>query len=472
MARGRAFLAGMVCWLMLVTAAPAGAAPGVVTNGSTFTDTSGALLHAHGGGVIEVGGFFYLFGENRNPDDTFRAVSVYRSTDLVRWEFRNDVLTQESAAELAVAKIERPKVIYNAATDRFVLWMHWENGTDYTQARTAVAVSSTVDGDYTYNGSFRPLGYDSRDMTVYRDDDGTAYLISATRVNADLNIYRLTSDYTGVESLVRTLWPGSYREAPAVFRRDGTYFLVTSGATSWNPNQARYAVASSIDGAWSELRDLGDAITYGSQPTFVLPVAGTSTTSYLYLGDRWAGAWGGPVNDSEYVWLPLEFPSPTSLSLTWSPQVSIDTATGEVSGVGAGRPYSAVVARHSDRCLDLSASSTQVGAPVQQWGCNGGANQAWQLRPLPGGDVTLLARHSHLCLTASATSTAVVQSTCDGGDGQRFAVEDVGGGAVRILARLGGGCLDVAGGSPADGARLLQWPCSGATNQQFSLRGL
>ena len=72
------------------------------------------------------------------------------------------MLTQSSASELAVANMERPKVIFNAATRRFVLWAHWENGSDYTEARTAVATSSTVDGAYSYLGSFRPLGRQSR----------------------------------------------------------------------------------------------------------------------------------------------------------------------------------------------------------------------------------------------------------------------------------------------------------------------
>ena len=122
--------------------------------------------------------------------------------------------------------------------------------------------SSTVDGNYTYRGSFRPLGYDSRDMTVFRDDDGTAYMISAANENADLNVYRLTADYHGVATLVQTLWPGSYREAPAMFKRNGVYFLLTSGATGWAPNQQKYATASSITGTWSALTNVGDGTAY------------------------------------------------------------------------------------------------------------------------------------------------------------------------------------------------------------------
>lgn len=127
-------------------------------NAIQFKDTSGSFIQAHGGGIIKVGNYYYWFGENRNDDDTFYAVSCYRSTDLKNWEFRNNVLTRNTASELASCKIERPKVIYNSSTNQYVMWMHKENATDYDQARAAVAVCSTVDGNYTWQGSFRPLG--------------------------------------------------------------------------------------------------------------------------------------------------------------------------------------------------------------------------------------------------------------------------------------------------------------------------
>ncbi|MEV0902382.1 hypothetical protein [Actinoplanes sp. NPDC049802] len=115
-----ALMAALVTAL-LMPPAPAQAAPVTITNGVQFTDTAGAGVHAHGGGMIKVGSHWYWFGENRNADDTFRAVSVYRSTDLRTWEFRNNVLTSSSAAQLGSSKIERPKVVYNASTGRYVM---------------------------------------------------------------------------------------------------------------------------------------------------------------------------------------------------------------------------------------------------------------------------------------------------------------------------------------------------------------
>src|SRR5262245_290650 len=159
-----------------------------VLNGTQFTTITGAPIQAHGGGVIKVGSYYYWFGENRNPNSTIYAVSCYRSTDFKNWEFRNNVLTANSSPELNPANIERPKVVYNASTGRYVMWMHWENGVNYGEARAAVASSATVDGNYTYHGSFRPLantgvvdhgkpGYMSRDCTLFVDTNGTGYFI-------------------------------------------------------------------------------------------------------------------------------------------------------------------------------------------------------------------------------------------------------------------------------------------------------
>lgn len=82
----------------LVLAPTARAATVVVTNATQFVDTTGAVVHAHGGGVLKVGAYYYWFGENRNADNTFRYVSAYRSSDLKTWEFRRHVLTQPPPA--------------------------------------------------------------------------------------------------------------------------------------------------------------------------------------------------------------------------------------------------------------------------------------------------------------------------------------------------------------------------------------
>jgi hypothetical protein len=474
MFRRIAAVAGLLA--LSVTAVPASAAPVVITNATQFTDTAGAVVHAHGGGVLKVGDYYYWFGENRNPDNSFKAVSVYRSTDLKTWEFRNNALRQSSAAELQSANIERPKVIYNSTTHKYVMWMHKENATDYNEARAAVAVSDTVDGDYTWLRSFRPpSGTTSRDQTLFTDDDGTAYQITATAGNADLSIYRLTADYTGYDTLVANPWPGAYREAPALFKRNGVYFMLTSGTSGWNPNQQRYATATSLAGPWTAMADAGNDTTYRSQTAYVLPVQGTSGTSYLYMGDRWGNSMGGTVNDSQYVWLPIAFPKNNTMVLPWYPQLSVDTAAGTITGVGGG-PYYNLVARHSSKCVDVTSNSAADGAAVLQYTCGGGLNQQWRLTDAGGGYVQVIAQHSGKCLDVSSGSTAdgatVLQYRCGSGTNQQWSFQDQGNGYYRLVARHSGKCLDVSDVSTADGAKLIQWTCGSGTNQQFTRRAV
>lgn len=284
----------------------------VLKNGILWKDTKGEPIHAHGGYIIFHEGYYYWYGEDRREN---YYVSCYRSTNLTDWEFRNHVLTTQSAmqgyrvrttmqlvtAEGGKVNLERPKVLYNKKTGKFVMWVHYENGKDYQDAAAAVATCDTPDGDFVYHGHFNPYGYMSRDCTLFQDDDGTAYFISASRNNADLHMYRLTDDYMNVEKLVHRLWQGEYREAPAVVKIDGKYFMLSSFCTGWAPNQGKYAVADSMEGDWSTLTEIGDETTYQSQPAFILHWKG----HVLYYGDRWGGD-GQKYFESSYVVYPLQ----------------------------------------------------------------------------------------------------------------------------------------------------------------------
>jgi Beta-xylosidase len=283
-----------------------------LNNGALWLDTNGNPIHAHGGYIIQHDGFFYWYGENR-LDNIY--ISCYRSTDLLNWEFRNNIITTESKTEHIRIRtdikltndgkkvnLERPKVLYNSLTNKFVLWVHYENGKDYSSAGCAIATCDTPDGDFIYHGAFNPYGYMSRDCTLFLDDDGSAYFISAARDNADLHVYRLTADFMNVDKLVNILWQGEYREAPAVFKYDGVYYMLSSFCTGWDPNQGKYARGTAIDGDWEILELFGDKTTFDTQPAFVLPYNG----QFLYFSDRWGGG-GDAYFTSSYVVLPIQF---------------------------------------------------------------------------------------------------------------------------------------------------------------------
>lgn len=309
----------------------------VFKNGKALYDTDGNVVHCHGAGFIFHDGYYYMFGEDRRGDS---LVSCYRSKDLATWEFRNIVLSLNSPSALHYVKtdlrlsaknampfappsdaphranIERPKVLYCENTGKFVMWMHYENGRDYNAARCAVAVCDTVDGDYTYLGSFNPAGNDSRDCTLFKDEDSTAYFISTSRDNADIAIYRLSEDYLSVDEQVKTLWPGQFREAPVIIKRGKYYFMLTSRCTSWNPNQGGYAYARSITGKWSMIKPLGNETTFNTQPTAALTVGSDA----LYIGDRWDPA---DYMNSKIIYLPLTFPEENVCVLSRADEVEI-----------------------------------------------------------------------------------------------------------------------------------------------------
>ena len=295
-----------------------------IINGANLIDMQGNIINAHGGGFLKVGKYYYWIGENRRKGV---FVSCYRSTDLINWEFRGDLLTRESHKELDKANIERPKVIYNEKTRQFVMWMHYEYGSDYRYARAAIATSSDIEKPFTYLKSFRPFNNMARDCGLFKEDKGAAYFFAAARENYDMILYKLTDDYLDVKEQVITLWPGGHREGPALVKRGNYYFMITSACTGWAPNQAKYAFSKSIAGPWSELKEIANTTTYESQSTFILPIVGEKTTSYLYIGDRWDGK---QYFNSKYIFLPLNFKNDSTMELSWVEKIQPVVKTGEI----------------------------------------------------------------------------------------------------------------------------------------------
>jgi hypothetical protein len=301
-----------------------------IKNGDFWLDTAGKRIEAHGGGLIHTNDAWYWVGEDKSGTSN-SFVNCYRSTDLSHWEFRHAIVTRQTASELGASDriIERPKVVYNDTTKKYVVWLHWE-GQNYATAEAGVFTSDTVDGDYTLVRHFRPNSNMSRDDTLFKDDDGKAYFLSASNENADLSLYALTDDYTNLKSQLATLWPGSYREAPAIMKADGRYFIVNSAATNWDPNQQKYATATSMTSAFGSLSNVGNGTGYDTQTAFVIPFVGSKTTTYIYAGDRWQDP---DLKSSKYIWLPIKVTA-GKLAMDYYDSWQLNVTTGEWSAGG------------------------------------------------------------------------------------------------------------------------------------------
>jgi hypothetical protein len=305
-------------------AEPAAAALVTITPGTVWRDTANNVIQAHGEGINKVGNTYYWLGEDKTSGALFQNVKCYSSTDLKTWHFVANVLTRQSSGDLGPNRIvERPHVIYNASTSTYVMYMHIDN-TNYSERKAGVATSGSICGTYTYRGSSKPLGHDSLDDNLFLDGS-TGYFMSEDRTNKKLQIYRLSANFLSVTSLVQTL---SQYEAPAMVKVGGRYYLFGSHLTGWSTNDNQYTTSTSIAGSWASWHSFAPSgtNTCNSQTTSILAVSGSSTTSYVFLGDRWNS---GNLADSRYIWEPLTI-SGTTISMTCRSSWTIDTASGAV----------------------------------------------------------------------------------------------------------------------------------------------
>ncbi len=336
--------------------------PQMPAAGEIWPDDRGVHINAHGGGILRHQGVYYWFGEHKIAGSAGNAahvgVHVYSSQDLRYWQNCGIALqvSSEAGSPLeAGCVLERPKVLYNAASGKFVMWFHLElKGQGYEAALSGVATADVPTGPYRFIECFRPNsgvwpenvppelrrpldgpelarlgqwnrsdsksgdypgdllfrrdfagGQMARDMTLFLDEDGSAYHIYASEHNGTLHISQLREDFLRPGGRYMRFFVGQYNEAPALFKRRGKYYLITSDCTGWLPNPARCAVADSIWGPWEFLGNPcvgpGADKTFGGQSTYVL---GLDQQRFIFMADRWT-----PENaiDGRYLWLPIEF---------------------------------------------------------------------------------------------------------------------------------------------------------------------
>jgi hypothetical protein len=331
-----------------------------IVPGEIWKDNRGKHINAHGGGILYHDGVYYWYGEHKDEltNDANVGINCYSSCDLVNWKYEGVVLpvvTDNESSDITKGCImERPKVVYNEKTQKFVLWFHLElKGQGYKAARVGLAVSDSPTGTFKFIRSYRPNagklplnfteeqknspltvqnfpkssspewraaienglyvrrdlegGQMSRDMTIYVDDNKKAYHIYASEENQTLQIAELSDDYMSHTGRYVRVLAGKHNEAPTILKKDGKYYLITSDCTGWAPNAARMAVADSLFGTWTELGNpcVGENanLTFHSQGTYIQKVEGKKEL-YIFMADRWNPK--TPI-DGRYVWLPVLF---------------------------------------------------------------------------------------------------------------------------------------------------------------------
>jgi hypothetical protein len=313
-------------------------------------DADGNHVNAHGGCIIAHEGEWLWYGEARpSRGFTSEGVSLYTArrfdekgqpVDSLVWQNRGLVLSVVDTPGSPIEKgciIERPKVLWNPRTQLFVMLFHSElKGRGYEAAQTGFATSPSPYGPFTFHHAQRPnanlwpadfkaediakaktlresdfekswtpewreavaqgmflyrdmeAGQMSRDMTVFVDDDSTAWHIFSSEENMTLQAAELTPDYLGYTGRYYRIAAAGQNEAPCILKRDGRYWLICSGCTGWDPNEARMFSATSIAGPWqqhpSPMRGENASKTFGGQGTWIWQ---RTPGQYFFMADVW-----------------------------------------------------------------------------------------------------------------------------------------------------------------------------------------
>ncbi len=370
------FLAGLL--IFMGTAAPVVQAQKYTcfTPGEEWLDNNNTHINAHGGNILKHKGTYYWYGENRpvRGFTTEAGVEVFSSKDLMNWTDRGVALSVTHTKGDDIEKgciMERPKVVYNRKTKKFVMLFHLElKHRGYEAARVGFAVSDTPTGPFTYIRSLRPNagiwpanftsadisqaltlkeedtpdwwtpswreavekglytkrdfegGQMSRDMTVYIDEDGKAYHITSSEENLTLMLHELTDDYLGYTGKYIRIAAGGQNEAPTLLHRNGRYWLICSGCTGWAPNEARMFTATSLWGPWEQVASpftgKGAKKSFGTQGTYIYKEEKSGT--YIYMADVWNPE---HLAYSRHVWLPMDFAQDGTPIIRWVKEWSL-----------------------------------------------------------------------------------------------------------------------------------------------------
>jgi len=340
--------APIAIWLVVLAGAVVMGQEGTIRNDTVWRDADGDEIWCNGGHIIRRGDRFYWVGYDTAPGHWPWKINLYASRDLATWKLLGTVIRREGKfGRLGWAG--RPGLLHSRPTGKYVIVFEADSPRQWARHKVGFAVCDRIDGRYELASfQYAEAARSSGDQSVYQEGD-RAYLLATMDkdvggrkyLNQSLAIFELSDDYLSVK---RKLFEGfdnvsgnrkvvprdqSSREASHIIKVGETYYWFSSALVGWNSSATMYATASKLSGPWSELKllrtDPRSSDSYNTQHDFVLPVAGSQTTTYLYAGDRYS-QWTrrGPGRN---IFLPLEFTDGRPV-LRWRQQWTIDPATG------------------------------------------------------------------------------------------------------------------------------------------------
>ena len=296
-----------------------------------WKDNRGEIINAHDGGIIYVNNTYYWYGLALRPlgfdktgvnngAATTIGINLYSSKNLYHWKYEGVILPTSNKGNnplFSPMRMERPKIVYNRKTNKYVLWFHYvgypgNHGQDKGLADAGVAVADNITGPFSFIGFQRPINDSGavKDCTLFMDNDSTAFFIYDRKLTDGtrcLYMVKLSDDFLHTTNQWIKIDAANRREAPVMFKHNDQYFLFTSDVSGWKANAAKTYSSSNIMGPWkcigNSCRGEHMESTFNTQGTYAFNVEGKKDLTIIMLERH---------NTSNflkcsYVWLPINF---------------------------------------------------------------------------------------------------------------------------------------------------------------------
>ena len=268
--------------------------------GKVWLDTGGQRIQAHGGSIFYENGTYYWYGENKEKTDGKSdiwhwGVRCYSSKDLYNWDDLGLIIPPETGDPASSlhpsAKMDRPHIIYNKNTKKYICWVKVMSD----EQRSTVLTADKLTGPYTkVREGLMPLGMSAGDFDLAVDEETGKGYYYFEKVHTETICAELSDDYTDVNGVYSSHFPHPYppfvREATAHFMRGGNHYLITSGTTGYLPNPSEAAVSANWHGPFTVLGNVHPSdsshTSFRSQISSVFKVPGKKDL-YIACGDRW-----------------------------------------------------------------------------------------------------------------------------------------------------------------------------------------
>ena len=326
-----------------------------IDNVNPRRDTNGNIIDAHDGSLMYFGGKYYLYGTTYGSNNNgwvpslLNYYSSYSSTDLVTWKLDVSHLLINPPQ----GTYYRPYVIFNATTHKYVLWYNWQtyDASGKLVGNYGVATSDVPEGPFKIQNSKVSVTTPTPgDQGLFVDSDGAAYLIhtdydsEGSPTRGRIRIEKLSADYLNSTQEYYQIPADGDNEAPAMFKRDGTYYALFGSFCGFCSQGGTVQVwtASTPLGPYTYRGGINGSIsnpTIGAQQTHIAKIATTNGDVLIWMGDRWHSTPDVDINnvpikghDFQYWSPPLQFDAsgniiPLKWTDTWNVALAAPAAT-------------------------------------------------------------------------------------------------------------------------------------------------